>query len=683
MPLANYGLLTGPLTDHGPQNGGNPHYLLFLQAGGVEYRVAVNLESTLSSSGTAPELQYQVIRDLKTSGHEAARTLAGQIVNQNTFLLAAQNAALPRLDFVHGGVLDIKAFQTLPRGSTPDNNQFYQALVAAAEKAKGDSTAFVAVFGTGYAGHNTPRDRHLGNPRIASFGFNGVDNVHMNQGSFLRVGGQVNSHYAENGPNQDGAVLFFFPDGSVQGFFSKFQSQAAETDEHGNPLSVGISQLDAVAPEVRRRVAPPNPFAEMLRFRTEDAATPDPVGPAPDGGFVFAQPVPDTDPNLPFQTDDDSAVRNSPFVKNFALLGVPEPVPGPRAGQYPVLPLADVLGASAVAAIQAGGQIVFHAAGDTGAADESKLNGEDSVAALLVGDFAAADTAARPQFFFHLGDVVYFYGEQQYYYSQFYKPYKDYPAPIFAIPGNHDGITYNAQMTSLDAFIQAFCDTQPQHWPGAGGLSRTTMIQPGVFWTLDAPFVSVIGLYSNCSELYGYLDPQQKLFLFNELVRLKAKRESGEIAAVLLAVHHPPLSFSAKKPSSTQMRDAIDAACQEAGFWPDAVFSGHAHIYQRMTRTVTVAGKDRQIPYIISGSGGFAVSTSAELDKKDVALQDVSDPQFRLHRFLANYGYLRLTVRPAGGGASGTLRVEFVSPDINAGQAADACVLDLDQHQLL
>ena len=66
-----------------------------------------------------------------------------------------------------------------------------------------------------------------------------------------------------------------------------------------------------------------------------------------------------------------------------------------------------------------------------------------------------------------------------------------------------------------------------------------------------------------------------------------------------------------------------------------------------------------------------------------MVLQDVSDPQFRLHRFLANYGYLRLTVRPAGGGASGTLRVEFVSPDINAGQAADACVLDLSQHQLL
>ena len=58
-------------------------------------------------------------------------------------------------------------------------------------------------------------------------------------------------------------MLFFFPDGTVQGFFSKFQSQATETDQHGNPVAVGVSELDALAPEVRRRVAPPNPFAGL------------------------------------------------------------------------------------------------------------------------------------------------------------------------------------------------------------------------------------------------------------------------------------------------------------------------------------------------------------------------------------------------------------------------------------
>ena len=37
------------------------------------------------------------------------------------------------------------------------------------------------------------------------------------------------------------------------------------------------------------------------------------------------------------------------------------------------------------------------------------------------------------------------------YYSQFYKPYQFYPAPIFAIPGNHDGITYDETMETLAA----------------------------------------------------------------------------------------------------------------------------------------------------------------------------------------------------------------------------------------
>ena len=44
-----------------------------------------------------------------------------------------------------------------------------------------------------------------------------------------------------------------------------------------------------------------------------------------------------------------------------------------------------------------------------------------------------------PSFFYHLGDVVYFTGARSSYYDQFYDPYLHYAAPIFAIPGNHDG----------------------------------------------------------------------------------------------------------------------------------------------------------------------------------------------------------------------------------------------------
>ena len=38
-------------------------------------------------------------------------------------------------------------------------------------------------------------------------------------------------------------------------------------------------------------------------------------------------------------------------------------------------------------------------------------------------------------FLYHVGDVVYYMGEINRYFDQFYEPYEHYPAPIFAIPG--------------------------------------------------------------------------------------------------------------------------------------------------------------------------------------------------------------------------------------------------------
>jgi len=158
-------------------------------------------------------------------------------------------------------------------------------------------------------------------------------------------------------------------------------------------------------------------------------------------------------------------------------------------------------------------------------------------------------------------------------------------------------------------------------------------------------------------------------------------RASGQIAAVLLAVHHPPLSFSPAKPSSQSLRNDFDQACQQAGFWPDAVFSGHAHVYQRMTRTVQADGASRQIPHLICGAGGYNITASQEVDKSDMKASDATDPQFRLHQFLTHYGYMRLTVTPGSRGHHGTLRMEFLSPNVNSGSPADVCVLDLDTHQ--
>jgi hypothetical protein len=69
---------------------------------------------------------------------------------------------------------------------------------------------------------------------------------------------------------------------------------------------------------------------------------------------------------------------------------------------------------------------------------------EATVADAMTADLASA-AADAPAFFFHLGDVAYYFGEAQYYYDQFYDPYRAYDRPIFAIPGNYDGAVFGTR----------------------------------------------------------------------------------------------------------------------------------------------------------------------------------------------------------------------------------------------
>src|SRR6202035_2458021 len=131
--------------------------------------------------------------------------------------------------------------------------------------------------------------------------------------------------------------------------------------------------------------------------------------------------------------------------------------------------------------------------------------------------------------------------------------------------------------------------------PDAVGLMRSVMTQPGVYFTLDAPFVSIIGLYSNVldsgagviSSQGGHfpISDDQLAFLKGELARLKPDRQAHK-RAVIIALHHPPLSADAKHGGSTGIMKDLDDCCQAAGLWPDMILSGHAHLYQRFTRTL-------------------------------------------------------------------------------------------------
>jgi hypothetical protein len=47
---------------------------------------------------------------------------------------------------------------------------------------------------------------------------------------------------------------------------------------------------------------------------------------------------------------------------------------------------------------------------------------------------------------------------------------------------------------TLTAFLENFCTTHPSRVPQAGDVDRPTQIQPGVYWTLEAPFIGILAL---------------------------------------------------------------------------------------------------------------------------------------------------------------------------------------------
>ena len=345
------------------------------------------------------------------------------------------------------------------------------------------------------------------------------------------------------------------------------------------------------------------------------------------GEPVFAEGVPTPDPTV-FTTPHPSDTQ---LYKQIQQLLTKDVVGFKAARGKPgdLYTLAEALGAhgpDVVQAIQDAGRIVFHCAGDTGASNVKKYGNEISVADHLTDDFHTSAPADRPAFFFHLGDVVYDFGESQYYYDQFYEPFRNYPAPIVAIPGNHDSFVIPntpATKTPLTIFSRNFCATGPVVTQEAASLHRTAMTQPGVYFTFDAPFVRIIGLFSNALEDPGVISSEQgkwKLvpdfqlaYLIAQLQRVKAEQYTG---ALIIATHHPPFSYAPPpasggaggnhSSSSTMLRE-IDTICQSQGVYPHAFLSGHAHNYQRYTRSVQFGAKPFTVPFVVCGDGGHNV----------------------------------------------------------------------------
>ena len=368
---------------------------------------------------------------------------------------------------------------------------------------------------------------------------------------------------------------------------------------------------------------------------------------------VFQEEVPTPDPSQFTVTPDDEQFYTTQVqaLLTTAVVGFDQ-ASGKPADVYTLAEAWGPHGSDVVNAINTAGSITFHMIGDSGATTQTAFASEIKVADAVTNDFHTSSAANRPSFLYHLGDLVYNFGESNYYYDQFYEPYRNYPAPILAIPGNHDSFILPGTAQGdepLTTFTRNFCGTSLVVTPEAGSLHRTCMMQPGIYFALDAPFVRILGLFSNALEDPGVISSEsgtalsatkgkakkgkgttgkgkkgatakwpavpdyQLAFLTAQLEQIKSTNYQG---AVILAVHHPPFIYSpegggsggGKHYGSPIMLSDIDGICKQTGVYPHAVISGHAHNYQRFTRNLTFNGEKYSVPFLICGDSGHNVT---------------------------------------------------------------------------
>jgi hypothetical protein len=429
---------------------------------------------------------------------------------------------------------------------------------------------------------------------------------------------------------------------------------------------------------------------------------------------VFAESRPTPDPTrftVPHPSDTALYRRIQDLLYD-DVVGFPKSR-APPAGLFSLATAWGPHGPEILDAVNSAGQIVFHTVGDIGASTAGKYPGEIRVSDAITQECQTATAADRPVFLFLLGDLIYDFGEAQYYYDQFYEPYRNYPAPIFAIPGNHDSFivpgTPPAQ-EPLVTFQRNFCSEETVVTPEAGSLHRTAMTQPGVYFALDAPFVRILGLFSNALEDPGVISSQdgewkavpdyQLEFLSAQLAQAKADNFTG---ALLIALHHPPFNYAPPAggtgsggihSGNSAMLAQVDAVCQAEGVYPHAILAGHAHNYQRYTRTIDFGGEAYQVPFIVCGGGGHDVTSlvqphlgspeSEPPDGADVTYLD-THPAVDATRLVLDrhddrsYGFLRVTVN------SQRLGFEFfpVGSTAASGSSVDSVGVNLASHTVV
>jgi hypothetical protein len=271
----------------------------------------------------------------------------------------------------------------------------------------------------------------------------------------------------------------------------------------------------------------------------------------------------------------------------------------------------------------------FMVIGDTGEGGASQY-------AVVPGFLKASQGTA---FAVLTSDVIYPVGSTDDYGAKFFRPYRDYPAPFYAVPGNHDWYE------DLGGFMRVFCGDAPPLPPGprprpfSRAWWRTLLwhrprpadeqrlaearklrsapgqqaVQPGPYWAIDAGPVRIVGIDTG---LLGTLDAEQGAWL----------REVSRGPRPKILVTGSPLYVDGEHhPCAIEGGGTVDDVVRDPAHHYVAAIGGDIHNYQRYP--VDVDG--RTLQYVVSGGGGAFMHATHTIPR--VCVGGVTESGFRCY----------------------------------------------------
>jgi hypothetical protein len=277
----------------------------------------------------------------------------------------------------------------------------------------------------------------------------------------------------------------------------------------------------------------------------------------------------------------------------------------------------------------------FLMVGDTGEGDASQF----AVVPPLLA--AGKDTA----FMVICSDVIYPSGDAEDYEEKFYRPYENYPRPIYALPGNHDWYD------GLSGFMYHLCGAEaPQERPpepvaaGTGSKRalwseplrrrlwrRPTVMDPAVptrrkvwrsspgqrssqrspYFAIETGPLLIVGIDTGMG---GGIDSEQ-----GEWLREVSRSDKPKV----LLTGKPIYVDGEYHPGVIEGGGTVDEIVRDPAHRYVAAIGGDIHNYQRYR--VRVRGHKRPIYYIVSGGGGAYMSATHQIRKVSLPGIDEED----------------------------------------------------------